>query len=295
MLTSLTKLVGPAQAGGYAVGAFNVYNLEEVRAVIAAAEAESSPVILQLLPAALAYGGAALVDLCLSAARHATVPVSVHLDHCASADTLAGALRAGMPSVMADGSHLDYAANVAFTREMAALAHAAGATIEAELGRISGNEDGLTVAAREQRMTDPAQAADFVVQTGVDALAVCIGNVHGRYPGEPRLDFARLEAIRAAVPVPLVLHGASGLPDAMIRRCITLGVTKINVNTELRHAYLDAARTCLAQTSCDLLDLITHTTAAVQAVVAHRLRAFGSSGQGGKEAPQPASPIHQQF
>jgi len=294
VLTSLTELVGPAQAGGYAVGAFNVYNLEEVRAVVAAAEAESSPVILQLLPAALTYGGAPLIDLCLSAARHASIPATVHLDHCASADVLAGALRAGVPSVMADGSHLDYAANVAFTREMAALAHESGATIEAELGRISGTEDGLTVEAREQRLTDPAQAADFVAQTGVDALAVCVGNVHGHYPGKPALDFERLEAIRARVPVPLVLHGASGLPDAMIRRCIALGVTKINVNTELRHAYLSAARTYLNHTPCDLLDLMAHTTSAVRAVVAEKLRAFGSSGQAGKEAHRNLSPTTHQ-
>lgn len=294
MLIPLTQLMHAAQASRYAVGAFNVYNLEEVRAVIAVAEAESSPVILQLLPAALTYGGAPLIDLCLSAARHASVPVTVHLDHCASEDVLAHALRAGVPSVMADGSHLDYAANVAFTREMAALAHAAGATIEAELGRISGSEDGLTVEDREARMTDPAQAADFVAQTGVDALAVCIGNVHGRYRDEPRLDFDRLEAIEASVPVPLVLHGASGLPDDTVRRCIALGVTKININTELRQAYLDAARSYLNHPACDLLDLMVHTTAAVESVAASRLRAFGSSGQGGKEAQPIPSPIRQQ-
>jgi len=294
VLISLTELAHAAQANAYAVGAFNVYNLEEVRAVISAAEAEASPVILQVLPAALAYAGRSLIDLCLSAARHASVPVTVHLDHCASADVLASALRAGVPSVMADGSHLDYAANVAFTREMAALARASGATVEAELGRISGTEDGLTVEAREARLTDPGQAANFVAQTQVDALAVCIGNVHGRYHSAPNLDFDRLEALCARVPVPLVLHGASGLPDSMIRRCIALGVTKINVNTELRHAYLSAARTYLNHTPCDLLDLMAHTSAAVKAVVAGKLRAFGSSGQAGKETYRDPSPIHHQ-
>ena len=139
--------------------------------------------------------------------------MAVHLDHSTSADDIRAALAAGITSIMADGSHLPYADNIAFTREMAALAKARGGAVEAELGRISGTEDGLTVAEFEARFTDPDQAADFVAQTGIQALAVCIGNVHGRYPGQPRLDFERLAAIREAVSTPLVLHGASGLPE----------------------------------------------------------------------------------
>ena len=276
MLVSTAALLHAARARGYAVGAFNVYNLEGARAVVAAAEAEHSPAILQLHPGAFHYGGPPLVALCLAAAREAAVPISVHLDHSASPDDIRTALAAGASSIMADGSHLPFDDNIAFTHEMAALARAQDAFVEAELGRLSGTEDDLTVPEYEARLTDPRQAAEFVAQTGVDALAVCIGNVHGRYRGEPRLDFDRLAAIQAAVSVPLVLHGASGLPEPIVRRAIDLGVHKFNVNTEVREAYLHALRERLhAAESVDLLELMRDATAAMQAVVVAKLRLFG--------------------
>ena len=183
------------------------------------------------------------------------------------------------PSVIgSDGSHLAYEENVAFSREMAALAHAQEGMVEAELGRLAGTEDGLTVAEYEAKLTDPDQAVDFVAKTGVDALAVCIGNIHGRYRTEPRLDFGRLESIRRSVSVPLVLHGASGLPDAMVERAIALGVSKFNVNTEVRQAYLEALRAGL-EGKPDLLDLMKGAVAAMEAVVAEKLNLFGSVGK----------------
>lgn len=278
MLTSMAALLDTARLGGYAVGAFNVYNLEGVRAVVGAAEEAHSPAILQLHPAALRHGGPPLVALCLAAARASAAPLAVHLDHSSSADGIRAALDAGIPSIMADGSHLPYAGNVAFTRAMADLAHESGASVEAELGRLTGTEDGVTVAARDARLTDPAQAAAFVARSGVDALAVCIGNVHGRYHGEPDLDFERLAAIRAAVAVPLVLHGASGLPEALVRRAITLGVCKLNVNTEVRAAYMAALRAALmADASVDLVDLLEQATGAMRAVIRAKLDLFGSA------------------
>lgn len=280
MLVSMIDLLAAARAGGYAVGAFNVYNLEGVRAVVAAAEEARSPAMLQLHPAALAAGGAPLLALCLAAARGARVPLAVHLDHAAERAAIEQALAEGGLSVMVDGSHLPYEDNLAFTQAMTALARARGAAVEAELGRLGGTEDGLTVAERDARLTDPARAADFVACTGVDALAVCIGNVHGRYSGEPQLDFERLAAIRAAVTVPLVLHGASGLPEALVRRAIALGVCKLNVNTEVRAAYVGALREGLrANASADLLDLMTGAVDAMRAVVAERMRMFGSAGR----------------
>jgi tagatose 1,6-diphosphate aldolase GatY/KbaY len=280
MLHPTLTLLRSAQAGGYAIGAFNVYNLEGVRAVVAAAEAARSPAVLQVHPSALEFGGAPLVALCLAAAREAAVPVAVHLDHSSSPDAIRQALDAGATSIMADGSHLDYAANAAFTHAMAELAHARGAAVEAELGRLSGTEDGLTVEEYAAKLTDPQQAADFVERSGADMLAVCIGNVHGRYRCEPRLDFARLAAIRQAVVVPLVLHGASGLPPAQIRGAITLGVQKFNVNTEVREAYLDALKLALdAPKPPDLIDLMRRAVAAMQAVVAAKLELFGSIGR----------------
>jgi tagatose 1,6-diphosphate aldolase GatY/KbaY len=281
MLTSTIELLNAARAGGYAVGAFNVYNLEGARAVVAAAEAEHSPAMLQILPSALKHGGTPLVALCLAAARQASVPMAVHLDHSRSPDDIRAALAAGLGSVMADGSHLPYADNVAFTRQMSALVHKSGGSVEAELGRLTGTEDGLTVPEYESKLTHPEQAADFVAQTGLDALAVCIGNVHGRYPGEPHLDFDRLDAIRRAVSVPLVLHGASGLPDATVRRSIELGITKFNVNTEVRGAYVDALRERLdSPRTPDLLELMQGAIAAMQSVVSTKLHLFGSVGKG---------------
>jgi tagatose 1,6-diphosphate aldolase GatY/KbaY len=280
MLASMGLLLRDAMTGGYAIGAFNVYNLEGVRAVVSAAEAHHSPVMLQLLPSALQHGGRPLVALCLEAAQGAHVPVVVHLDHSTATDDITTALTAGMTSVMVDGSHLSYHDNVTFTRDMASLAHAHRAGVEAELGRLSGTEDGLTIPEYEAKLTDPAQAADFVSQTGVDALAVCIGNVHGRYRSEPRLDFARLAAIRQAVSVPLVLHGASGLPAETVQRSIALGVHKFNVNTEVREAYISTLRQRLqAARSPDLLELMQDAETAMQAVVAEKLRLFGCVGR----------------
>jgi tagatose 1,6-diphosphate aldolase GatY/KbaY len=236
--------------------------------------------MLQLLPSALQHGGQPLVALCLEAARTATVPMAVHLDHSASAADIQAALTAGLPSVMADGSHLPYPDNIAFTRDMVALARTHQAAVEAELGRLSGTEDGLTIPEYEARLTDPRYAADFVAQTGIDALAVCIGNVHGRYRSEPRLDFDRLAAIRQAVPVPLVLHGASGLPEAIVHRAITLGVRKFNVNTEVREAYIQTLRQRLqAPQTPDLLDVMQSVEAAMQTVVTEKLRLFGAMGK----------------
>lgn len=279
MLTSTTELLHAATTGGYAIGAFNVYNLEGVRAVVSAAEAHRSPVILQLHPGALQHGGQALVALCLTAAQTATVPVTVHLDHSTASEAIQGALEAGVTSVMADGSHLPYHENVVFTHTVVVMAHRRQAVVEAELGRLTGTEDGLTVPEYEALFTEPAQAADFIEQTGVDALAVCIGNVHGRYRQAPRLDFDRLAALQRLVPVPLVLHGASGLPAAMVRQAITLGVRKFNVNTEVREAYVEALRGCLqVAESPDLLDLMRQAEAAMQAVIAAKLQLFGSVG-----------------
>ncbi|MBW4623802.1 MAG: class II fructose-bisphosphate aldolase [Cyanosarcina radialis HA8281-LM2] len=178
MLTSTLELLETARRNIYAIGAFNVYNLEGVQAVIKAAEVNCSPVMLQIHPSALKYGGSSLVALCLEAARTAAVPMSVHLDHSTSADAIRLALEAGMSSVMADGSHLPYEENLNFTRAMAQLARDRGAVVEAEIGRISGTEDGLSISEKEAKMTDPKQAGEFVRATLVDALAVTIGNVH---------------------------------------------------------------------------------------------------------------------
>lgn len=280
MLTSTWELLTTARRNIYAIGAFNVYNLEGVKAVINAAEATASPVMLQLHPSALKYGNRPLVALCLEAARTATVPVSVHLDHSTSSRDIQMALAAGVRSIMADGSPLPYEQNREFTRDMTALSHEYGAVVEAEIGRISGTEDGLTIAEKEAKMTDPDQALEFVHYAKVDALAVTIGNVHGEYKSPPQLDFPRLERIRQLLDIPLVLHGASGLPESMISRSIQLGVCKFNVNTEVRQAYMQAlqAEIC-GHSPKDLLEIAGEAIAAMENVITEKLYLFGSVGK----------------
>ena len=273
-------LLNKARQGGYAVGAFNVYTLEGIRAVTLAAERTNSPVILQMLPRALEIGGTALIAACLEAARAALVPMAVHLDHCSDAKIILAALEAGISSVMADGSHLPYDENLAFTRRIVQRARSGDQSVEAELGRLSGSEDGLTVAQREARLTDPDQARTFVAATGVQTLAVCIGNVHGTYHTPPDLDFDRLQAIADRVAVPLVLHGTSGLPDEMITRAVDAGVCKFNVNTELRQACLMAGRRYLSTTAKpELVARMETEIGAMTAPVIAKMKLFRSEGK----------------
>jgi len=280
MRASTQELLETARRNAYAIGAFNIYNLEGMKAVVNAAEATRSPAMLQLHPSALKFGQSALVAMCLEAAHAATVPISVHLDHSTASKDIHQSLESGMTSIMADGSHLPYEQNLAFTREMTQLAHRYNAVVEAEIGRISGTEDGLTIAEKEAKMTDPEQAVGFVQATKVDALAVTIGNVHGEYKSPPQLDFARLHRIRSLINIPLVLHGASGLPGWMISQSIQLGICKFNVNTEVRQAYMQSLKDelCGASTK-DLLDVANKGIAAMQSVITEKLRLFGSVGK----------------
>ncbi len=278
MQTTLVEILQDAQASNYAVGAFNVYNLEGIKAVINAAEIEHSPAILQLHPSAINFGGMALLAACLKAADQSQTRILVHIDHAVSAPDIESALNNGVTSVMADGSQHSFQENIDFTRKMALLAHQHGAAIEAELGRLSGNEDGLSVPEYEARLTDPTLATEFVMQTKVDTLAICVGNVHGHYHGEPKLDLERLRAIQSRVAVPLVLHGASGLPDALVHAAIDSGVRKFNVNTEIRDAYVAAIQSSFQHEKVpELIEIMNAGIAAMQAVVVSKLRLFRSN------------------
>jgi ketose-bisphosphate aldolase len=227
---------------GTAVAAITTYTLESTRAIVLAAERTGLPVLLSAGSSSFgAVGRELLAASAMTAALEASVPVGVHLDHSRSVEEIEACLALGYSSVMIDGSHEAFDVNVALTRQVVERAHAAGVWVEAELGALSGDEDasGSTEAGA---MTDPAQAAEFVERTGVDALAVAIGNVHGFTPEPVRLDLGRLAEIAAATPVPLVLHGASGLPAEDLRGAVELGVVKVNVNAELRRAYFEALR-----------------------------------------------------
>lgn len=277
--SSAKDLLLNAEKGGYAIGAFNVYNFEGVEAVIAAAEAENSPAILQIHPGALKHGGLCLVVCCITAAEHARVPIIVHFDHGNSKPELLEAFEMGFDSVMVDGSHLPFKENISFTKHMSDLAHTTGKLVEAELGRLSGTEDDLTVEDYEARLTDVTQAREFIEETGIDALAVCIGNVHGKYPTagpKLRLDLLKdLHALTMDKGVSLVLHGASGLSRELIKDCIDLGVRKFNVNTEVRNAYMDS----LKIPGKDLVHVMASAKEAMKAVVAEKMHLFGSAGK----------------
>ena len=245
MMLHGTDALKQAAATGHALPGFVAYNLETVQGITAAAEAAGRPVLIQAGAGPFKHAGReALMRLALDAAEDSpTARLGVHLDHSRDLDEITVCLEAGYTSVMVDGSHLPFAENIALTKEAVRRARHHGAWVEAELGALPGDEDISTDAvATDTAMTDPAQAAEFVAATGVDALAVAVGNVHGFTKHPVRLDLDRLAAIHEAVPVPLVLHGASGLPVEELHGALARGVAKVNVNAELRRAYLDAVR-----------------------------------------------------
>ena len=245
MMLHGTDALKQAAATGHALPGFVAYNLETVQGITAAAEAAGRPVLIQAGAGPFKHAGReALMRLALDAAEDSpTARLGVHLDHSRDLDEITVCLEAGYTSVMVDGSHLPFAENIALTKEAVRRARHHGAWVEAELGALPGDEDISTDAvATDTAMTDPAQAAEFAAATGVDALAVAVGNVHGFTKHPVRLDLDRLAAIHEAVPVPLVLHGASGLPVEELHGALARGVAKVNVNAELRRAYLDAVR-----------------------------------------------------
>ncbi len=264
-----------ARAEGRAIVGFSIYNLEQGLGVVRAAEAEQAPVLLQAGSSAFRYAGLApLARLALGLAESSSASVGVHLDHATDRAEIDACLGAGYTSVMFDGSALAFAENVRVTSAVVHAAHRAGAWVEAELAGIAGDEDESS-GAQASALTDPDLARQFVEATGVDALAVAVGNVHG-VPAEPvRLDLGRLAQIAERVGAPLVLHGASGLPEEEVQAAIALGVAKLNVNTELRHAFRDA----LLATGADppagdgIPALLNGAIDAVEAVAREKLRA----------------------
>ncbi len=245
-LVTSKELLLDAQKNHYAIGAFNVENMEMVQAVIAAAEELSSPVIIQTTPGTLKYADPELYYANVAAAaKAAKVPVVMHLDHGSSFDLAMRCFRAGYTSVMIDGSHDPFEQNIAVTKSVVDACHAAGVPVEAELGKVGGKEDDLD-GGEGNGYTVPAEAAEFVEKTGVDSLAVAIGTAHGVYKGIPKLDLERISQIRQVVSVPLVLHGTSGVPDDTVRECIQRGMCKVNYATDLRIAFSNGVKEYLA-------------------------------------------------
>jgi len=306
-LITSTEMFKKALEGKYAVGAFNVNNMEIIQGIMDAALQERSPLILQVSAGARKYAKPAYLMKLVEAAMIDTgLDVVLHLDHGESFDVCASCIDDGFSSVMIDASKLPFEENIRETRRVVEYAHSKGVVVEAELGTLAGIEDDVNVSAKDALFTDPDQAAEFVERTGVDSLAIAIGTSHGAYKfkGEPRLDYERLEKITSLIPnFPIVLHGASsvpkafvdacnqyggnipgaqGVPEEMLAKAARMGVAKINIDTDLRLAMTGSIRKVLTEQP-EVFDPRTYLKegrTAIKDMVAHKMRnVLGSSGK----------------
>ena len=279
MLMTGKELLLDAQKNKYAVGAFNVNNMEGIQAIIQAAEELNSPVILQASQGGLKYAGveyiAALGKL---AANNAKVPVALHLDHGTDFEQVMQCIRHGFSSVMIDGSRFPLEENIAFTKKVVEIAHMVGVTVEAELGKIGGTEDHITVDEKDATFTDPQEAKRFVEETGVDYLAIAVGTAHGVYKGVPKLDYDRITEIRNAIDVPLVLHGSSGVPYESLEKAISLGICKINIDTDIRASFAKTVKEYLLENpdQIDPRKILGPATEAMKKTIKEKMEVFGS-------------------
>ena len=284
MLVNMNEVLRPAKKGHYAVGLFNAVNLELARGIIAAAESTRSPVIMGSAEILLPYGPLEEISYYLiPMAKKASVPVVIHLDHGLTYDTCVKALKLGFSSVMYDCSTDSYEENVRKVKEMADIAHSYGATIEGELGHVGDNEGSAEgsdhMADPSAFFTDPALAKDFVDKTGVDALAIAVGNAHGAYKLPPKLDFERIRTIAKTVDVPLVLHGGSGLTDNDFRQAIKDGISKVNIFTDINVAAVEAEFKKFSDMNKGIIDLIPAAVEAVKLATMEKMKLFSSDGK----------------
>ncbi|WDV47170.1 tagatose bisphosphate family class II aldolase [Clostridiaceae bacterium M8S5] len=242
-LVSTRQMLLDAQKHGYAVPAFNIHNLETVQAVIEVANEMKSPIILAATPGTIKYAGREyLQDILEVAAKNSKIPVSFHLDHHEEFDDIKRSIDIGCKSVMIDASKHSFKDNIRLVKQVVDYAHRFDVTVEAELGKLVGQEDNIVVSEKSSELTDPKLAREFVYKTEIDSLAVAIGTAHGLYKSEPKLDYERLTAINNEVNVPLVLHGASGVPTESVKKCIRLGICKVNIATELKIPFANAIK-----------------------------------------------------
>lgn len=264
-----------AQEKGVAIASFNVHNLETIQAVCEGAYEENCPVIIQTTPGTLKHAGVEYIGAMVKAAAEKyDIPIALHVDHCSSFGTIMQCIRYGYTSVMIDTAHLPYEENVEMVKKVVEVAHSVGVAVEGELGKIGGVEDDLAVDARDAAFTVPSEAKDFVSKTGIDMLAIAIGTAHGEYKGEPKLDFERLSEIREVVDLPLILHGASGVPDYQIKESLKRGISKINIATELKIPMAAAIKETFEKkpTENDPRNYMGNAKNAVKAVVREKIR-----------------------
>jgi len=305
-LVTSKELFKRAQEGGYAIGAFNVNNMEIIQGIVDAAKEEKSALILQVSAGARKYANSIYLRKLVEAAiEDSDLDIVLHLDHGEDLEIVKQCIDDGFTSVMIDASHYPFEENVRITKEVVEYAHARGVVVEAELGKLAGVEDAVSVAKEDATYTDPDEAVEFVKRTGIDSLAVAIGTSHGAYKfkGEPKLDFERLEKIGMLIPdTPLVLHGAStvlpefvdlcnkyggdipgaqGVPEEMLRRAAQMNVAKINIDTDLRLAMTAAIRQFMVEnpSEFDPRKYLGPARAAIKGMVQHKIKnVLGSSG-----------------
>jgi fructose-bisphosphate aldolase, class II len=282
-LVSMLEMLNKAKSEGYAVGQFNLNNLEFTQAILQAAQEENSPVILGVSEGAARYMGGFKTVVALVKALmeeyNVTVPVAIHLDHGSSFESCAKAIHAGFTSVMIDASHHPFEENIETTSKVVELAHFHGVSVEAELGVVGGQED--DVIADGVIYADPEECKELVKRTGIDCLAPALGSVHGPYKGEPNLGFKEMEEIGAATGVPLVLHGGTGIPTKDIQKAISFGTAKINVNTESQMASAKKVREVLAEkpNEYDPRKYLGPAREVIKDTVKGKMREFGSSNK----------------
>ncbi len=281
-LVSMNAFLPQAKSEGFAVGQFNMNNLEFVQAIIEAGKEEQSPLIFGASEGAIRYMGLSnVVALAKVAAEESGLPVALHLDHGSSFEMVMKCIQAGFSSVMFDGSHYPFEENIRLTKKVVEAAHAVGVSVEGELGTIGGVEDDLEVADEDAMIADPDEAIRFWEETQVDALAIAVGTAHGMYQGEPQIRYDVIEKVSKQVDAPIVLHGGSGVPDESIKKAISLGVGKINVNTENQVASSKVIRQLLSEQP-DLIDprkYLGPAREAIKEVVKAKMRLFGSSNK----------------
>lgn len=271
-----------AQKEGYAVPAFNIHNLETIQVAVEAAVELRSPLILAATPGTMDYAGRAYIQaIAETAAKENDIPIALHLDHHETIESIEESLELGVKSVMIDGSQGSFEDNIALSKAVVDKAHAYGATVEAELGKLVGQEDDIIVKAEDAEYTDPDKAAEFVEKTGIDSLAVAIGTGHGVYETEPNLDFDRLAKIKDVVDVPLILHGASGISKEDVQKCIALGCAKVNISTELKIPFSDTLRNFLIEhpNETDTRKYMGPAKEAMKAVVIEKIKMCMSDGK----------------
>ncbi len=305
-LISAKIILDDANKNGYAVGAFNVNNMEFLQAIFLAAQSEKSPIIIAASESAIKYAGADMLFAMTKTLsdNYPKIPIALHLDHGSNLNAVMVAIKAGFTSIMIDASHFPYEENLKITKQVVSICHPLGISVEAELGRLKGIEDNVSVAERDAVLVNPNEAKDFVASSGIDFLAPAIGTSHGafKFKGEPKLDFDRLKKVKELTGIPLVLHGASSVPETaskkfeefggdlkgakgvpfdVLKDAIKFGINKVNTDTDLRISFLAKVRESITndKSQIDPRKIFGPARDYVIEVIRERMKVLGSSGR----------------